>query len=442
MLFFLLPRGRRAVCSLHWRLSWIAIACWLSPSFVFAAAPDDLASALRAAPAANLTLDDAVGRTLERNTLLRADNASVDSARRQAELDGLAPPLTIGAELENVAGTGAVSGIHAAEATLRLGRVFELGAKRSARQELGAAQVARQLNALDRRRLDLAAIATRRFIDVAGKQARLDLAARSVALAGESHKAIVYRVQRGRSPEADLHLAELAVIRAELEHEDATHEVASARVSLAVLWGAKEPDFGRVLGSLDRLPTVSDLSMLAERLHRTPDYRGYALEFDQIDAQARLAATNAKPDLHVTLGVRRFEALDDQALVFSVLMPFGLSQRSTLGIAKHQAERERLEGQRTDAELDAYQTLYGRYQELQHARHEFEALRDRMIPLAEKALASTQAGYDDARFSFLQVAQTRAVLLGLHRDAIEAAARYHQLLADIERATAASGASP
>lgn len=392
--------------------------------------------------AQDLTLNEAVRRTLERNTLLRAGNASVDSARRQAELDGLAPPLTMGAELENVAGSGAVSGIHGAEATLRLGRVFEFGGKRSARQALGAAQVARALNAVDQRRVELAAIATRRFIEVATKQAHLDLAARSLALVGESRKAIVYRVQRGRSPEADLHLAELAVIRAELGHEDATHEVASARVSLAVLWGAKEPDFGRVLGSLDQLPTVLDLSILAERLLSTPDYRAYALEFDQIDAQTRVAATNAKPDLHATLGVRRFEAFDDQALVLSVSMPFGLSQRSTLGVAKQHAERERLEGQRTDAGLDAYQTLYGRYQELQHARHEFEALRDRMIPVAEKALTATQAGYDDARFSFIQVAQTRAVLLGLQRDAIEAAARYHQLLADIERATAASGVTP
>lgn len=394
------------------------------------------------AHAQDLTLHEAVRRTLERNTLLRADNASVDSARRQTELDGLAPPLTIGAELENVAGTGAVSGIRGAEATLRLGRVFELGGKRSARQEVGAAQVARQLNAIEQRRLNLAALATRRFIDVATQQAQLDLAERSVVLANDLRKAVTYRVQRGRSPETDLQLAELTVIRAEIKREDATHEVASARVSLAVLWGATEPDFERVLGSLDPLPAVADISVLAERLRSNPDYRAYALEFDQIDAQARLAATNAKPDLHTTLGVRRFEAFDDQALVFSVSIPFGLSQRSTLGVAKQQAERERLEGQRADAELDAYQTLYGRYRTLQQARHESETLRDRMIPVAEKALALTQAGYDDARFSFLQVAQTRAVLLGLQRDVIEAAARYHQLLADIERATAVSGATP
>lgn len=395
--------------------------------------------AATSAQAQDLTLDAAVGRTLERNTLLRAEGAAVESVRRQAAFDGLSPPMTIGGELENVAGTGDVSGIHGAEATLRLGRVFELGGKRSARQAVGAAQIARQLNVVEQRRLDLAATTTRRFIDVVSKQERLALAAKSLALATESRQAVAHRVQRGRSPEADLQLAELAVVRAELELEDVTHEVASARVALSVLWGAQEPDFERARGSLEDLPEVADLPSLAGRLQRTPDHQAFALESAQIDAQERLALTSSKPDVHASLGVRRLEAIDDQALVLSLSLPFGLSQRSTLAVEKQQAERERIDHRRSDAELDAYQSLFGRYQELQHARHQVETLRDRMIPIAEKALASTQAGFEDARFSFLQVAQTRAVLLGLQYDAIDASARYHQLLADIERATAVSG---
>jgi len=391
------------------------------------------------AQAQELTLDAAVRRTLERNTLLRAEGAAVESVRRQAASDGLSPPMMIGGELENVAGTGDVSGIHGAEATLRLGRVFELGGKRSARQAVGAAQIARQLNVVEQRRLDLAATTTRRFIDLVSRQERLALAARSLALATESRQAIAHRVQRGRSPEADLQLAELAVVRAELERDDAAREVASARVALSVLWGEQAPDFDQASGSLDNLPEVADWPSLAERLQRTPDRLAFTLESAQIDAQERLALTSSKPDVQASLGVRRLEAIDDQALVLSLSLPFGLSQRSALAVEKQQAERERIEYRRSEAELDAFQSLFGRHQSLQYARHQVETLRDRMIPIAEKALASTQAGFEDARFSFLQVAQTRAVLLGLQYDAIDAAARYHQLLAEIERATAVSG---
>jgi cobalt-zinc-cadmium efflux system outer membrane protein len=110
-----------------------------------------------------------------------------------------------------------------------------------------------------------------------------------------------------------------------------------------------------------------------------------------------------------------------------------------LALARGRAELESLEGRRKAVELERYQELFARYQELRHARHELETLRDRMIPAAERALALARRGYDEARYSFLQVAAARNVLHSLQKDRIAAATRYHRLLADIERATAVSG---
>jgi cobalt-zinc-cadmium efflux system outer membrane protein len=389
--------------------------------------------------ARDLTLEQAVSRSLGRSAVLQAEGAAVTATRYQAELDALAPPLTIGMELENVAGTGDLSGTDSAETTLRLGRVFELGQKQTARESLGAAQVAQQLNAVEQRRLDVAAAVTHRFIDVLSKQARLELAAQNLDLAEAGRGAIAYRVERSRSPLTDLHLADLAVLRAELEREDANHELASARVALSVLWGEQHPDFRRVAGQLLELPPIETFDSLVERLPRSAAQQAFALEAQQIDAQERLASSARTPDVHTSLGVRRLESIDDEALVLSFSLPLGTATRSALALDRQRAERERLTARRTAAWLDSYQILFGQYEELQHARHHVETLRDRMIPLADKTLAAMQAGYEETRFSFLQVAQARAGLLDLHRDAIDAATRYHRLLADIERATAMSG---
>jgi cobalt-zinc-cadmium efflux system outer membrane protein len=389
--------------------------------------------------AQDLTLEQAVSLTLERSAVLQAEGAAVSATRYQAELDGLAPPTTIGMELENVAGTGALSGADGVETTLRLGKVFELGRKQAARQSLGAAQVAMQLSAVERSRLDLAREVARRFIEVLLKQARLDVAARSLDLAEESREAVAYRVERSRSPLTDLHLADLAVMRADLEREDSHHELASARVALSVLWGEQQPDFRRVAGRLLELPPTEPFETLVERLRQSAGQQVFALEAQQIDAKERLATSSRKPDVQTTLGVRRLESLDDEALVLSFSLPLGTGTRSALAIDRQMAEREGLDARRTAAWLDSYQILFGQYQELQHARHQVETLRDRMIPLADKTLAATRAGYEEARFSLLHIAQAEAGLLELHRDAIDAAARYHLLLADIERATAISG---
>jgi outer membrane protein, heavy metal efflux system len=63
-----------------------------------------------------------------------------------------------------------------------------------------------------------------------------------------------------------------------------------------------------------------------------------------------------------------------------------------------------------------------------------------MIPAAERGLKLTRDGYEDARYSVLQLTQVQATLLELQRDRLAAAARYHTLLADIERSTAAGDA--
>ena len=92
----------------------------------------------------DLTRDAAVGRALASNPTLQAARAAIGAAEQQAKLEGMRPPLTVGAELENFAGTGSLSGLDSAETTVRLGRTFELGGKREARLAVGGARVAQQ----------------------------------------------------------------------------------------------------------------------------------------------------------------------------------------------------------------------------------------------------------------------------------------------------------
>lgn len=386
--------------------------------------------------AQSLTLDAAIRRTLDSHPLLKAEGSATQAVERQASLDGLAPAPFISTELENFAGTGTLSGVSSAEASVRLGRVFELGGKREARQQVGASAVARQRNTVEQRRLDITADTTRRFIDVLAKQHQLEMAEKDLKLVAEVKKTMAYRVQRGNNSSADLELAQLAMSRAELVREDAEHELASARVSLSTLWGERSPTFERVQGDLASLPEVASFEALLLQLKQNPDFQTFALEAEQLEAQRRLASANAKPDVTASVGVRRIEALNDQGLIMSFSLPLGSRERSGLALQKNAAEQDRLAARQNAAELDAYQLLFSRYQELRHARHEVESLRDRMIPSAKKALAITQTGYDEGRYSFLQIADARRVLFDLQSQHISAAARYHRLLAEIERTTA------
>lgn len=389
-----------------------------------------------------VTLEAAIRRTLEMNPALRAEGAAVEALESQARLDGLKPAMTLGADLENVAGTGSLSGVHSAEATLRLGQVIELGGKRAARHARGNADVERQQNVVQQRRLDLATETTRRYIAVAEGQHELALAKQQWTLTRETEAAVRQRVERGVAPEGDRSLAQIAVVRAEIAHEHAEHELASAQFALAALWGESQAVPIEATGDLLALPELPDFDVLAARLADAPEVAAFALEANRLAADRALARAASRPDLSLSLGVRRLEALDDQGLVLSFAMPFGTAERSAYAVARTDAEQAALEARQQAAALEARQKLFARYQELRHARTEYEALTERMIPAAEKGLALTRAGYDDARYSVLQLTQAQATLLQLQLERLAAAARYHQHLADIERSTAAAGVIP
>lgn len=385
-----------------------------------------------------LRLDEAVARSLEQNPTLIAESAEQRAVQARAERRALPPPLVVGGEFENVAGTGALQGVDATETTLRLSRVIELGGKRSARQALGAAEVARQRFVGDVARLDIATRTTARFIEVVADQQRLEFARERVKLAERTRSEVARWVTAARNPESDLHAAEIAVVDAQLELEHAEHELAAARTTLAASWGASEPDFPAVVGNLDELPVVEPVAELAARLPQTVAQRSAQFDAAAINARRQVAVASASPEVNVSLGIRRSETLNDQGLVMSVSVPLGTRQRASPAIAEADAELAAVEARRAAQGSEAYQTLFERYQELTHARTEVETVRTRMLPKAEQAFAFTRRGFEAGRFSFIALTQAQRTLFELRERSVEAAARYHSILVEVERLTALS----
>lgn len=390
------------------------------------------------AAAESLRLDEAVSRSLASNPSLAAEEASVRAAQLRAEREGLSTPYTVSGELENFAGTGDSRELRGAEATLRLGRVIELGGKRAARQALGTAEVAQQQHLSDSARLEVASRTTARFIEVLADQHRLEFAHEQVRLAERTRREVANWVTAARNPESDLHAAEIALGEAELKREHAEHDLASAKMSLASSWGSFAPDFVQVDGNLHELPAIEPFESFAARLPRTMAQRSSDFEAETISARRRLAEASAKPDIDLSLGVRRLEGIDDQGLVMSISIPLGSKPRASLAIAEADARLAALESHREAQRAESHQVLFGMYQELIHARTEYAALQSRLLPKAEQAFGVARRGFESGRFSFASLAQAQRTLFELRERSVNVAARYHTQLVEVERLTAVS----
>ncbi|HKU14325.1 MAG TPA: TolC family protein [Steroidobacteraceae bacterium] len=380
----------------------------------------------------------AVATARARNPDLAAGMYELSAADARITQSKLRPNPELAVDLENFAGSGAARGADALEATLSLSQVVELGGKRefrvsAAQAELDLATVERQAH-----ELDLLAEVTRRFIDVVAAQERLRVAGDAATLAQNSSSAIGVRVDAGRSPEAERSRAKIALTRARIEQRQAESDVQAARVALSAQWGSVEPRFTQARADLFALPPILSLAALAERVESAPDLVRFASDARLKEAELRLARAQARPNLTFSLGVRRFQETNDTGLVAGFSMPLSIADRNQGAISAAQARLRQSAALRQAALLRMRSSLFGLHQEVSATQARVETLRTEALPQAQLALEQTRNGYERGRFSFLELATAQQELLAIEAAAVDAAADYHRLLAELERLTSAA----
>jgi cobalt-zinc-cadmium efflux system outer membrane protein len=390
--------------------------------------------------APDLTLQHAIRAALAHNPALGAFPIDVRAGAARVDRAALDPALEISFEVENFLGTGEARGLQGLDATLSLSRVVELGGKRDARvsaasAELDSVAVERQAS-----ELDVLTEVTRRFIDVAESQARVDLAKSSEQLASATVSASRRRVDAGKAPHAELDRAEIQLQRARLDAARADRQRTTALRQLAASWGERDAvldgmPLGRVRADLYTLPALVDFETLRASWASTPDALRFASAARVRDAELRLAATQRKPDLAFSVGVRRLEGTNDAALVASVSMPIGTAARAGNLLAEAQANRDRVDVERAVAEVNALATLHALHAELSQTMAEAAALRDAVLPRTQEALTETEYAYQRGRYSYLELVDAQREFLATRATLIEESAHVHRLRAEIERLT-------
>lgn len=389
-----------------------------------------------------LTLAGALDAALRNHPDLRASAYELSAAQARIVQADLRPNPELALEFENFAGSGNTRAVDALETTLSLSQVLELGGRRALRRSAAEAGLAVADVEQRARELDVLAEVTARFIDVVASQEHGRLAAESVRLAQATLAAIDARVTAGRSPVAERSRARIALTRALIEQRQAESELRSARLVLVASWGSPEPEFTIARGELYDLRSVEPVETLLERLAQSPDFARFASEERLREAELRLARVQARPNLAVSLGLRRLEESGDTALVAGISMPLAFRDRNQGAIREARSRLEQTGALAAAARIRARASLLGLYEQMSADRERVETLRNEALPQAQLALEQTRSGYERGRFSFLELVTAQEEQLALQDAAIDAAADYHRLLAQIERLTGTASASP
>ena len=386
-------------------------------------------------PAANepvLTLADALQAAGASSPALDVAQAGLRAAEAQRDIAGLRPNPSVEAMSENIAGTGAFSGLRSSETTVSLSLPLELGGKRSARVAVADAQITRASLDAAVAAAELRLRVTQDYNEAVVAQRRAANAREQVGIAAEGLRAARVRVAAGRASPIEEQRADVARLNAEGAAERAERSAQVALQNLSRL-------IGRPAGMLDagwfaRIDSIGPVQPV-------PSGGTLAAAVAQADlstatAQVRLARSQRVPDVTVSAGAKRLEASNDVAAVVGVSVPLPVFNSGRAGVDLATAQREQANAQRRLALLDAEQQIASARADAANAATTARNATGPTLAAAQEAARIARIGYREGKFGQLDLLEAERTLAETRAAAIDALAAYHDARARLERLTA------
>ncbi|WP_078083832.1 TolC family protein [Microbulbifer mangrovi] len=393
------------------------------------------AGAAAVAPPKLLSLQEAIGLTLQRNPSLAVFEFRERALSGRAQTAALRPGINLDAELENFAGS---DGNKNAELTVALSSVIELGGKRDAR--VAAVNSERLLLDMQRRiqALDLMGEVTRRYVGVLAGSERETLASDAVRLALDTLTAVSARVSAGGAPQAEQLRAEAALSRARLALGAVQQQLHADRIALAALWGDLSAEFSVTSAALYDVGGAGDFETFFQRVEESPYLARFATQERVAATQLRLARTGARAEIGWSVGVRQSRETDSTSMVAGVSVPLFTGRRASGEIASAQAALDGISPQREATRLNLYAQLNRAFSLRAQAIDAVRQLRGEVIPAQMHALKETERYYRAGRYGYQEWVSAREELLDTRGALINEAATALLAAAEIEQLTAAS----
>ena len=386
-----------------------------------------------------LTLEDALSRSgvtgevdaISANPRMVGPRAEADAARSLVRQARLRPNPEVSFEVENIAGSGAFSGLRATEYTLAVGQRLELGNKRGARVEAARAQAQLANLRADLSDVELGYLVRERYVAAAAAASRVELARDVVERNEELARIAGLLVEVGREPPLRALRAEAALAEARAELQASQAASLAARTALASLWGVQDvppvvpADFPDIRPPGVALAAARGLQLRVARA----ESRAAAADIDR-ERSLRV------PDPVVSAGVRRFEESNDSAFLVGVSIPLPFSNRNQGNIAAAEARLRAANAREAVALADFEQSVTRARAQYLAAEARVETLSRTSLPQAEEALRLVRIGYRNGRFPLIEVLSAaeardaiREALIAAQQDRGQAASELIRLAA-------------
>ena len=390
------------------------------------------------AAAEELTLAAATKKTLAQNPFLNIYKLQDEAVQARRETAALRPAFDLGVEVENFAGTDAAQGFDEAEVTVSLSSVIELGSKRSARVAVMDSKSGMLRIELQAEALDVLGAMTSQFVSALALKEERTLAQQALVLANRTTAVVKERVNAGIAPDAELLRANALESQTKISAERIDRQLDIAIVGLSTYGGSREQLQYELQGDLFNFGEEREFSRLWELVAASPVVRMFASQERLRDAELRLAESKNRMDIKWSVGIRRLEGLNDNALVGSLEFPLNAGRRNRGEVTAVRAERIEVGMRREQALNQLYARLYDAYTTRSQSIKAVNTLANETIPDLEKALEETESAFETGLYSYLELIAAQRALIEAKQTYIATAANALQAAVIIEQLTGIS----
>jgi outer membrane protein, heavy metal efflux system len=391
-----------------------------------------------------ISLAQALQRALAANPRLTVAERDIGIATGLKVQAGALPNPDLSFELDNALGSGPFKGLQAAETTLQLSQLVELGGKREARLAAGEAGIGTAVWQRRATRLEVLSETAVAFITVVSAQRRIEIFDEQISGLDQLIPLLQKRVQEGASSPAETLRAQVAADLFRVDRERAKTQLATARRDLAILMGDGIPRFGAAAGRLAGIGQPPPFRTVVEAIEANPQLMRWTAVTAQRNADLILARLKRIPDVQISAGWRHFQETvefaggqpvqftNDNAVRLGVSVPLPVFDQNTGNIIAAEDALAKTGAERAINKLVLISVAGRAYDAVNGSLAELKLLRTSVIPNARSALETIQSGYLQGRFTLLDLLDVRGSLLQALLREQEALQNFHIAVATVE----------
>ncbi|MEC7839068.1 MAG: TolC family protein [Chlamydiota bacterium] len=382
-----------------------------------------------------ITLRNALSLALLKNPELGAFSYEVRAREALILQAGLLPNPEIEGEIEDFGGDKAHKGFQAAESTLRLSQLIELGGKRKNRKSVARYDKSLSCWDYESKRLDVLYGTSIAFIDVLFAQENVALAREQYLIAQEVYNTVSEKVKAGKVSPVEEAKAKVALSTTRIELERAERDRNSDMLELASFWGSTNVNFEKVIGDLDTVIKIPDLKKLMEIVIHNPDLARWCDEIKFRQSIIALEKSQAIPDVTVGGGIKKFEETKDYGFVVNLSIPIPIFNRNQGNICKAKNKLAKSKKEYDASNIKVRADLFQVYEDLSAAYIEVIVLKEDVLSSAKQAFDASSEGYKQGKFEYLDVLDAQRTFFSTRAQYLTSLSRYHKSFAELERLT-------